>query len=205
MCTGKCAKCIGITLYPFVVLCIICNVILFFPNFDYEYITNPKQRMTVEVMMMGGLLGGGLLVLFPAIHIQATGREGCCNNRCGMFLSIIFAAIGIVGAAYCFVISTLGIVHGPTCLFLNGTDEAWGTPFKDNITNFNSENYLFDTNLWDKCEEPDNVVIFNIILFGILMGSSFIEFILCFVQMINGLFGCICGTCGKKKQKARAV
>lgn len=161
--------------------------------------------MTAEVMMMGGLLGGGLLILFPAIHIQATGREGCCNNRCGMFLSIIFAAVGVLGAAYCFAVSTLGLVHGPTCEFGNGTAEEWGNPFKENLTEFSNDNYLFHSEWWSKCEEPNDVVLFNIILFGILMGSSFVEFILCLIQMINGLFGCICGTCGKKKQKTGVV
>jgi len=44
-----------------------------------------------------------------------------------MFSSIIFAAVGVVGAGYCFVVSAVAINRGPKCH--NGI--LWLYPFKD--------------------------------------------------------------------------
>ncbi|XP_063302069.1 transmembrane 4 L6 family member 4-like [Pelobates fuscus] len=201
MCTGKCAKCIGVSLYPLVFVSIVSNLFLLFPDFKLEFVENSGEQLTPEVLYLGGIIGGGLLVLVPAIHIQATGREGCCNNRCGMFLSILFAAIGVAGSVYCFVISIVAIVRGPTCEYNLGTDSeniTWGRPFYDNLKNFTFDNYLSNTTAWDECLSPKDVVVFNLSLFSIAVVASGIELILCTIQMFNGLFGCICGTCRNK-------
>lgn len=59
--------------------------------------------------------------------------------------------------------------------------------------------YLTDHSLWRECIEPKNVVQFNIGLFGTLMATSGLQALLCVIQMINGFFGCLCGTCNKKE------
>ncbi|XP_028653795.1 transmembrane 4 L6 family member 5-like isoform X2 [Erpetoichthys calabaricus] len=204
MCTGKCAKFIGVSLYPLAVAAIICNILLFFPAWDTKYVQEDTEgsnrTITEEVKYMGGLVGGGIMVLIPAIHIHATGKRGCCANRCGMFLSIAFAAVGVVGSLYCLVVSSLGLVNGPTCEYENSDKKLiWGTPFKTN-QKFGNESYLFDKNLWSECIKPKDVVEFNVILFSILLVLGVLETLLCAFQMINGLFGCLCGTCGKKGQ-----
>uniref|UniRef100_H2ZSQ4 Transmembrane 4 L six family member 21a n=1 Tax=Latimeria chalumnae TaxID=7897 RepID=H2ZSQ4_LATCH len=198
MCTGKCSKCIGGSLYPFAFICLICNILLFFPGWSTTYIqSNNEDQITKEVLYVGGIIGGGLMVLVPAIHIQATGRIGCCANRCGMFLSIIFALIGVAGGLYAFVTSILGLVNGPTCCYSILKEPCvWMTPFKQE-QNLN-ESYLFQKELWDHCVEPKNVVEFNVILFAIILAASGIEIILCAIQAINGFFGCLCGTCMNK-------
>lgn len=60
MCTGKCSRCIAVTLYPLAAISIICNIVLFFPNADTTYAKN--GHITEEVKYMGGLVGGGVLV-----------------------------------------------------------------------------------------------------------------------------------------------
>lgn len=60
MCTGKCSRCIAITLYPLVLISMICNIVLFFPGGDVKYIKN--GHITEEVKYMGGLIGGGIMV-----------------------------------------------------------------------------------------------------------------------------------------------
>ncbi|XP_065106527.1 transmembrane 4 L6 family member 1 [Paramisgurnus dabryanus] len=187
MCTGKCALCVAGSLYPLALICIICNIILFFPGWDVKYAQN--DQITEEVKYMGGLVGGGLLVLIPAFHIHLTGKQGCCANRCGMFLSIILAAVGVAGALYSFVVALVGLINGPYCK----VGLLWTTPFKNQ-----SESYLKDSNLWGLCTEPKNVVEFNVGLFSTLLVASGLQFILCAIQMINGLFGCLCGTCRDK-------
>ncbi|KAM4035978.1 transmembrane 4 L6 family member 5-like [Anomaloglossus baeobatrachus] len=208
MCTGKCSKFIGISLYPFSVISIVSNLILLFPDWKVDFIKNPSEQITPEVLFLGGVIGGGILVLIPAIHIQATGREGCCNNRCGMFLSIIFAAIGVAGSVYGFASAVLGMVRGPQCYytFLNETtgrqESTWGRPFYSTLEQFNDESYLFNKNDWNFCDEPKGVAEFNIILFSIVLSSTAITLVLCTIQMLNGLFGCLCGTCRSKGGEA---
>ncbi|XP_069623479.1 transmembrane 4 L6 family member 5-like [Ranitomeya imitator] len=198
MCTGKCSKFIGISLFPLAAISIVCNVIQFFPGWKTEPVTKPSEQMTPEVIYLGGIIGGGILVLIPAIHIQATGREGCCNNRCGMFLSIIFAAVGVVGSLYGFVISLVGMVKGPQCRYIGLDGLKWGRPFYTELENFSKDNYLFNQDLWDICLNPKDVVVFNVILFSMVIASTAISLILCGVQMINGLSGCLFGTCRNK-------
>ncbi|XP_058877006.1 transmembrane 4 L6 family member 5 [Acipenser ruthenus] len=199
MCTGKCAKCIGVTLYPLAAISILCNILLFFPDWSTRYMK--EERVTAEVQYMGGLIGGGVMVLIPAIHIHATGRAGCCANRCGMFLSIAFAAAGVAGALYSFTVAILGLVNGPTCLFSFAGESVWGTPFSVQYYGRN-ESYLMDRDLWKLCEEPKRVVEFNVALFSILIVAGATELLLCGFQVVNGLFGCLCGTCGSKGQRA---
>ncbi|XP_072447561.1 metallo-beta-lactamase domain-containing protein 1-like [Chiloscyllium punctatum] len=140
-----------------------------------------------------------VLILFPAIHIHATGSRGCCANRCGMFLSIVFAAVGSLGAGYCLIVSSLGLVNGPMCQ--TGTNN-WSQPFFTDLEELelNEDSYLFHPEMWDSvCKKPKDVIVFNVVLFALLIGFSGIELVLCLLQMVNGLFGCLCGTCGKSR------
>lgn len=200
MCTGACSKFVAISLYPLAAVSIICNIILFFPDFSTKYSGNDGEFITEEVKYMGGLVGGGIMVLIPAFHIHLTSSGKCCANRCGMFLSIGFAALGVVGAIYSLSAASLGLSNGPTCLYI--TDEfqngTWGTPFASSDGN-GTGHYLSDSSLWDICIEPKGVVEFNLGLFATLLAMSSLQLVLCAIQMVNGLFGCLCGTCGGKE------
>uniref|UniRef100_G3QAQ0 Si:ch211-137i24.10 n=1 Tax=Gasterosteus aculeatus TaxID=69293 RepID=G3QAQ0_GASAC len=184
MCTGKCSRCIAVALYPLAIISIICNIVLFFPGGEVKYAQD--GHITEEVKYMGGLVGGGLMVLLPALYINLTGKPGCCANRCGMFLSIAFAAVGVAGALYSFSVAVLGLQNGPLCKVIL----IWTTPFKDS-----NPSYLTDKTWWGKCTEPKNVVQFNVGLFATLLATSCLQLVFCAIQMINGLFGCLCGTC----------
>uniref|UniRef100_A0A8C3G9Z1 Transmembrane 4 L six family member 21a n=1 Tax=Cyclopterus lumpus TaxID=8103 RepID=A0A8C3G9Z1_CYCLU len=187
MCSGKCSRCIGTSLYPLVLISIICNIVLFFPGGDVKYAKD--GHITQEVRYMGGLIGGGFMVLIPAIYINLTAENGCCgirfgvrHCRCSMFLSILFAATGVAGGLYSFIVAGLGVNYGPLCK----DGGIWMTPFKNS-----NSTYLTDSKLWGVCTEPKNVVQFNIGLFLTLMATSGLQVLLCAIQMINGLFGCL--------------
>lgn len=60
MCTGKCSRFIAVALYPLVLLSIICNIVLFFPDGDTKYVKD--GHITEEVKYMGGVVGGGIMV-----------------------------------------------------------------------------------------------------------------------------------------------
>ncbi|KAM9827568.1 transmembrane 4 L6 family member 5-like [Neosynchiropus ocellatus] len=198
MCTGACSKFIAIPLYVLALVSIICNIILFFPDFKTEYAELDRKDLdtiTEEVKYMGGVIGGGIMILIPAIHIHLTSAKNCCANRCGMFLSIGFAAIGVAGALYSLSVASVGLANGPMCIW-NPTPTGpavWGTPFKDS-----EGSYLTNKSTWNTCILPENVVEFNVGLFSTLVIAAGIELILCAIQMVNGLFGCLCGTCSGK-------
>ncbi|XP_077326690.1 transmembrane 4 L6 family member 5-like [Lithobates pipiens] len=211
MCTGKCAKCIGCTLIPLSIICITSNAILFFPGWSTEPSKEPGTQLTPEVTMYLGIVGGGVMVLLPAIQILVAGGKGCCGNRCGMFLSILGAAAVLCGSLFCLTMSVVALHRGPVCQYYDvetnttaspvpttNTSLIWGRPFDNSVTEQNNENYLFHPEIWYICEAPPNVVEFNIILFPILIAASSIEAILGAIQLFNGLFGLICGTCRKK-------
>ncbi|XP_072230878.1 transmembrane 4 L6 family member 4-like [Leuresthes tenuis] len=188
MCTGKCSVFIAVSLYPLALLSIACNILLFFPDWDTKYVKDGK--ITEEVKYMGGFFGGGVMVLFPALYIHLTGARGSCGNRCGMFFSLVFAAVGVAGAVYSFIVALLGFSNGPLC---RTTSKGWDTPLKNS-------NHLTNYDMWSACKEPKNVVQFNMGLFIILMVVSVLQGLLCTSQIINGLFGCLCGTCNKKAE-----
>ncbi|XP_030636673.1 transmembrane 4 L6 family member 5 [Chanos chanos] len=192
MCTGKCSRFIAIALYPLALVSVICNIMLFFPGWETKWVSeegNGENRITPEVKYMGGLIGGGIMVLVPAIHIHLTGKKGCCANRCGMFLSIGFAALGVAGAIYSLSVASVGLANGPVCS-VKGT---WTRPFLND-----SGSYLSDRESWAVCTEPKDVVEFNLGLFATLLLVACVELLLCGFQMVNGLFGCLCGTCNEK-------
>ncbi|CAJ0962480.1 unnamed protein product [Ranitomeya imitator] len=81
-------------------------------------------------------------------------------------------------------------------VFSNGGDH-----FTRNVKTsglYSKDNYLFNQDLWDICLNPKDVVVFNVILFSMVIASTAISLILCGVQMINGLSGCLFGTCRNK-------
>lgn len=66
MCTGACSRFIAIPLYILALVSIICNIMLFFPDFKTSYAVadtkGEEEQITPEVKYMGGLIGGGIMV-----------------------------------------------------------------------------------------------------------------------------------------------
>uniref|UniRef100_A0A4W4HHV2 Transmembrane 4 L six family member 4 n=1 Tax=Electrophorus electricus TaxID=8005 RepID=A0A4W4HHV2_ELEEL len=193
MCSGNFAKCLGITLIPLAILSFLCNILLLFPG------GKPAENnddITDEVWYFGGILGSGILMIFPALvflGLKTNNCCGCCGNescgtRCAMFFSIIFAGVGLVGAGYSFIVSALAINHGPKCL-INGT---FTYPFTDG-------DYLSNHTMWDACEGPSDIVTWHLTLFSMLLIMGLVQVVLCGFQVINGLIGTIFGDCSKQE------
>lgn len=65
-----------------------------------------------------------------------------------------------------------------------------------------SKNYLSNVTLWEECVEPPNVVLWNVVLFSVLLALGGLEMVLCGVQVVNGLLGTVCGDCRKAADRA---
>uniref|UniRef100_A0A8C4X7N6 Transmembrane 4 L six family member 5 n=1 Tax=Erpetoichthys calabaricus TaxID=27687 RepID=A0A8C4X7N6_ERPCA len=194
MCTGKCARLIGLTLIPMSFACIISNLLLLFP--DGKKL--PYDQITIQAWLMGGIIGGGLFVstclfclLFSIIvHIasQFSGSK-CVKCQFNMHLilllfscpfqmlnSVFSSAFGVVGGLYCLSVASIRTsMMAPNFLF---------SIFSD------SNSYLFNKDMWKSCIEPNNIVLWNIVLFSILLILGIMEVVLCGIQVINGCFGC---------------
>ncbi|XP_020507198.1 transmembrane 4 L6 family member 4 [Labrus bergylta] len=193
MCSGGFAKCLGITLMPLAIVCVLCNILLFFPSGQPV----EQDHITKQVWYFGGILGSGVLMIFPALVFLGLKNNDCCgccgNESCGrrfaMLSSILFAAVGVAGAGYSVVVSSVAINQGPKCVVSkNGTNDVWGTPFGNG-------DYLSNTTLWKLCIEPSGVVSWHLSLFSVLLVMGLIQVALCAVQVVNGLLGAICGDC----------
>ncbi|KAG2468260.1 T4S5 protein, partial [Polypterus senegalus] len=106
-----------------------------------------------------------------------------------MLNSVFSSAFGVVGGLYCLSVASSALNDGPKC---KTAENKWEYPFSGN------NSYLFNKDLWKSCIEPNNIVLWNIVLFSILLILGFVEVVLCGIQVINGCFGCVCGDCRKR-------
>ncbi|VTJ65751.1 Hypothetical predicted protein [Marmota monax] len=153
------------------------------------------------VWFFSGIVGGGVLMLLPAFVFIGLEEEDCCGccgqencgKRCAMLSSVLAALIGIAGSGYCVIVAALGLAEGPLCQDYLG---QWNYTFAKT-----EGQYLMDTSTWSECREPRHIVEWNVTLFSILLALGGIEFILCLIQIINGVLGGICGYCCSRQQR----
>ncbi|NXD14549.1 T4S1 protein, partial [Nothocercus nigrocapillus] len=198
MCFGSCARSTGYKLLVLALLCIVANVLLYFPNGETRFAS--EHHLSKYVECLHGILGGGFLVLIAAAVFIGLHKECCgctghedCGKGCVVLSSILAAFVGILGSGYCIIISALGLSQGPYCFTTVGRN--WIYPFIES-----SGGYLLEYNKWSQCQEPQNIVQWNVTLFSILLVLGGIEFILCSIHIISAILGGICGLCSHREE-----
>lgn len=130
-------------------------------------------------------------MLVPAVVFITLGKCNCCwNDSLMMCGSVLAAIIGLVGSGYCFLISGLALFQGPQCF-----NNRWSYPFEGQ-----GGRYLLQPETWSQCLQPVHIIEWNVTLLCILLGSAVLEFIICLLQLGNGLINAVCRPCCYKQE-----
>ncbi|KAM7013167.1 transmembrane 4 L6 family member 1 isoform 1-T1 [Tautogolabrus adspersus] len=181
-CSVGFARSLGLALLPLALCCIVANLLLLFPMGETTYIK--QDRLASYTWYFGGLGGGGLMMLVPAVVFISLGKCSFCWNESLMMCgSVLAAVIGLVGSCYCLVISGFTLMQGPQCF----TSFGWSYPFADQ-----GGRYLLQPETWSQCLQPVNIVEWNVTLLCVLIGLAVLEFIICLMQLGSGLVNAVC-------------
>ncbi|XP_073432732.1 transmembrane 4 L6 family member 19 [Dendrobates tinctorius] len=177
MCAGKCTRCTGLALMLLAVLSITANLFLLFPNLDGSYLRN--EQINSYARFLAGVWAGGVLML----------------------LSGIFAFVALLGAAISLIISVFGLFTGPYCLYQdnNGRIQNWGYPTQSILSN-SSMVIVPDRSLKSvACIEPPHIETWHSSFFILLSMSNILQMLLSLSQIVNAIFGVLCGYCDQEK------
>ncbi|XP_018603991.1 transmembrane 4 L6 family member 5 [Scleropages formosus] len=188
MCVARCSRFVGVSLVPLAVLCILGNILLLLPDLQTRYLL--EGHVTREATWGSGLWASGFLVLLAArSFISGSFMKGCCGFRMEMLWLVGYSCIAMVAAGICFVTSSTGLVNGPLCLHNSTEGPVWDEP-----PQWQRGRFLYEQVSWPSvCQEPRGVVLWNVVLFSILMAASAIQVLLCIVHTLNAILGMLCG------------
>ncbi|XP_076727501.1 transmembrane 4 L6 family member 5-like [Callospermophilus lateralis] len=171
------SRSVGLSLITLSLVCIGANALLLVPDGK----TWSSEQLSLQVLLVPGFIGGGLMVLCPGITAALAEGRGqpysahlphpvqiICSWWCSVF--------GMLGAIYCLSVSGVGLRIGPKCS-MYGT---WDYHFQETLGA-----YLKNYASWNFCEEPPNVVSWNVTLFSLLVVASCLEIVLCGIQRVN--------------------
>uniref|UniRef100_A0A8C8XEP6 Transmembrane 4 L6 family member 1 n=1 Tax=Panthera leo TaxID=9689 RepID=A0A8C8XEP6_PANLE len=188
MCSETGSRYTDILLLALAIMAIIANLLLYFPN---GQVLEPA-KITDLVWSFHGFLGAGLL---HGAHFVILCPPLCLSVPLQMLFPVLLAMQGTMGAMYCVVVSSLGLLSGPFCDTGSGN---YTYPFRNNTL---EGNYLFNQPTWATCREPEHIVLWNVVLLSILLGIGAVEAVLCLSQLASGLCDIFCGTCIRKGQR----
>ncbi|XP_053177546.1 transmembrane 4 L6 family member 1-like [Scomber japonicus] len=191
MCVSRCLRCVGISLVPMAIVCMVANILLLFPDLKIRFLL--EGHVTREATWAPGVWASGILVLFGArAFVRSSETRGCCAFRSEMLRQVMYSIMCVVAAGFCCLVSVTGLVQGPLCLYNTTSGTTWGVPLKP--TADQDAGYLYNSTLWSGvCLQPRNVVEWNVVLFSLLGGASGLQAVLCAANILNSLLGLVLG------------
>uniref|UniRef100_A0A3B4H4G8 Uncharacterized protein n=1 Tax=Pundamilia nyererei TaxID=303518 RepID=A0A3B4H4G8_9CICH len=184
MCVSRCLRCVGVSLVPMAIVCILCNILLLVPELKIQFLLD--GHVTREATWATGLWGSGFLVSVCAYM-------DCCSRCCQsyhvsllqMLCQLLYSCLCLLSAASCSLVSATGLSQGPLCLYNDSSGPTWGVPHSG---------YLFNRTLWSGvCLEPSSVVQWNLVLFSVMGTVSGLQTVLCGANILNSILGLILG------------
>ncbi|XP_073743243.1 transmembrane 4 L6 family member 1-like [Callorhinus ursinus] len=202
-------------------MAIITNLLLYFPS---GQVLEPA-KITDLIWLLYSFLGAGLLdtekdgmsgamaaghLLPDTSLVNRTGRqlEGysrqCCfadetQKQGHMLFPVLLTMQGTMGALYCVVISSVGLLSSPFCEIGGGN---YTYLFSSNTL---EDDYLFNQPTWATCQEPEHIVLWNVVLLSIFPGIGVVEAVLCVSQVASELCDIFCGTRVRKGQEQMVI
>ncbi|NXP92117.1 T4S1 protein, partial [Passerina amoena] len=189
MCVGKCSRIVGPCLLVLGTLSVVASILLLFPGGASRYLL--QGHLGRQARALPGLWGGGIAVSTAGHSALPSRRDGptergrrlpsvpqlCfCPRRCCWQRSRSQRWAGSAPAA------PAARAHGIHVPFLSRR----------------AENYLYNRSTWSACLEPEGIVAWHVALFSLLLLISAAEMLLALLQILNGLLGCLCGSCDGK-------
>nr|XP_043888291.1 transmembrane 4 L6 family member 5-like isoform X1 [Solea senegalensis] len=190
MCVSRCLQCVGVSLVPMAIVCMLSNILLLLPNLDIKFLL--EGHVTREATWATGLWASGIMVLVGARAILLSSRtRGCCAFRTQMLRQVLSSVLCLLAASTCCLVSVTGLVQGPLCLYNATTGQTWDVPLKPSP--HSPTPYLYNRTLWSVCLQPHGVVQWNVVLFSVMGGASMLQTVLCASNILNTLLGLIVG------------
>uniref|UniRef100_A0A8D3BWZ8 Uncharacterized protein n=1 Tax=Scophthalmus maximus TaxID=52904 RepID=A0A8D3BWZ8_SCOMX len=182
MCVSRCLQCVGVSLVPMAIICILSNILLLLPELKIHFLL--EGHVTREAKWATGLWGSGFLVLgdWRNTCLQMCDSRNTCLQ---MMCQVLHSGVCLLAAGICCLVSATGLVQGPLCLYNTTTGPTWGVPLPSQ--------YLYNRTLWSVCLRPHDVVQWNVVLFSVMGGASALQTVLCAANVLNSLLGLILG------------
>uniref|UniRef100_A0A3Q4GMC8 Uncharacterized protein n=1 Tax=Neolamprologus brichardi TaxID=32507 RepID=A0A3Q4GMC8_NEOBR len=186
MCVSRCLRCVGVSLVPMAIVCILCNILLLVPELKIQFLLD--GHVTREATWATGLWGSGFLVsvymdwFLYFIYVLCS---RCCQSYrvslLQMLCQLLYSCLCLLSAASCSLVSATGLSQGPLCLYNDSSGPTWGVPHSG---------YLFNRTLWSGvCLEPSSVVQWNLVLFSVMGTVSGLQTVLCGANILNSILG----------------
>ncbi|XP_030633855.1 transmembrane 4 L6 family member 1 [Chanos chanos] len=188
MCVARCSHCIGLSLVPLAVVCMLANTLLLFPNLQIRYLA--ERHVTREAALCTGFWANGFLVLVAARgYVSSAQKTNSCSFRMEMMCQIAYSSVAMAAAGFSALVSGAGLSNGPHCLHNSTGCPEWGR-----VPVCNLASRLYESKLCaSACMEPYGVVLWNTVLFFILLAASGLQVFLCALQTLNAFLGMIFG------------
>ncbi|XP_039985954.1 transmembrane 4 L6 family member 5 isoform X2 [Xiphias gladius] len=190
MCVSRCLQCVGVSLVPMAIICMLSNILLLLPELKIHFLL--EGHVTREATWATGLWGSGFLVLLGArAFVQSSRTRGCCAFRSQMLCQMVYSFVCLLAAGSCCLVSATGLSQGPLCLYNTSAGPTWGVPLQPQPDHLG---YLYNSTLWSGvCLQPHAVVQWNVVLFSVMGGASGLQIVLCAANILNSLLGLILG------------
>ncbi|KAE8294754.1 Transmembrane 4 L6 family member 5 [Larimichthys crocea] len=191
MCVARCLQCVGVSLVPMAIICLLSNILLLFPDLKTEFLL--KGHVTREATWATGVWGPGILGLITArAFVQSSKTRGCFAFRSQMLCQVLYSCMCLLAAGSCCLVSATGLSQGPLCLYNTTSGQKWGVPLQP-VPDVHA-GYLYNRTLWSGvCLEPRGVVLWNVALFSVMGAASGLQTLLCGANILNSLLGLILG------------